>query len=196
MAAHVLPPAPPVARPRVITVGTAFAAAASVMVFIGMLGVYLLSRSEVVASGSAWLPQGAKIPLQQPNTIFITLLMSVVAIHWAVNAIAKNDRVNAYLAMGLTLALGLAVIVMTSYLWTLMALDIQSGLQGVLIYTITGGHVVMLGIAMIFTALMAFRALGGQFDSRQHDGVAAAALYWDAMVFVYALIWIIIYVTK
>ena len=196
MAAHVLPPAPPVQRPRVLVVGTAFAAAATVMLFIGMLGVYLLARSDVRASGATWLPTGVKIPLQQPNTIFITLIMSVVAMQWAVNAISKNDRVNAYLAFGLTLMLGFAAIVMTSYLWTLMHLDIHAGVQGVLIYAITGGHIVMLGIAMIFTALMALRALGGQFDSRQHDGVTAAALFWDAMVFVYALIWIIIYVTK
>lgn len=196
MAAHVLPPAPPVQRPRVLVVGTAFAAAASVMLFIGLLGVYLDARSSVVESGARWLPEGAKIPLQQPNTIFITLLMSVVAIQWAVSAITRNDRVNAYLAFGLTLVLGLAAIVMTTYLWTLMKLDIASGVPGVLIYVISGGHIVMLGLAMLFTALMALRTLGGQFDARQHDGVTAAALYWHAMVFVYALIWIIIYVTK
>lgn len=195
MTAHVLP-APPVHRPRVATVASAFAAAASVMLFIGMLGVYLNARASVISSGSAWLPQGSKIPLQQPNTIFITLLMSVVAMQWAVNAVSKNDRVNAYLAFGLTLMLGLATIVMTSYLWALMKLDIEVGPQGVLIYAITGGHIVMLGLAMIFVGLIALRTLGGQFDSRQHDGVTAAALFWDAMVFVYALIWIIIYVTK
>ena len=196
MTAHVLPPAPPVRRPRVVTVASAFAAAVAVMLFIGMLGVYLDARTAVIDAGSSWLPQGSTIPLQQPNTIFITLLMSVVAIQWAVNAVSRNDRAHAYLAFGLTLMLGLAAIVMTTYLWTLMKLDIAGGPQGVLIYAITGGHVVLLGLAMLFVALIALRTLGGQFDSRQHDGVTAAALFWDAMVFVYALIWIIIYVTK
>lgn len=196
MTAHALPPAPPVRRPRVVTVASAFAAAAAVMLFIGMLGFYLEVRASVVEAGTSWLPQGSTIPLQQPNTIFITLLMSVVAIQWAVNAVSRNDRVNAYLAFGLTLMLGFAAIVMTSYLWMLMKLDIESGPQGVLIYAITGGHIVMLGLAMLFVALIALRTLGGQNDARQHDGVTAAALLWDAMVFVYALIWIIIYVTK
>jgi len=143
-----------------------------------------------------WLPEGSKIPLQQPNTMFITLIMSVIAMQWAVSAIAKNDRVNAYLALGLTLMLGLATIVMTTYLWTLMKLDVASGVQGVLIYTITGAHIVMLVLAMLFVALMALRALGGQFSARQHDGITAAAVYWHTMVAVYALIWISIYVTK
>ncbi len=196
MTAHVLPPAPAVQRPRVLVVGAAFAAAASFTVFIGLIGIYLAARVDVVGSGTAWLPEGATIPLQQPNTMFITLIMSVFTMQWAVAAIAKNDRVNSYLAMGLTLMLGIATIVMTTYLWYLMELDIASGIQGVLIYTITGAHIVMLVLAMIFVALMGLRALGGQFTARQHDGITAAAVFWYAMVAVYALIWISIYVTK
>ena len=196
MTAHVLPPAPAVQRPRVLVVGTAFAAAASFMVFVGLIGIYLAARADVIASGTAWLPKGVSIPLQQPNTMFITLIMSVFTMQWAVAAIAKNDRVNAYLAMGLTLMLGIATIVMTTYLWYLMKLDIASGIQGVLIYTITGAHIVMLVVAMIFVALMGLRALGGQFTARQHDGITAAAVFWHAVVAVYALIWISIYVTK
>lgn len=196
MSAHVLPPAPPVARPRVLMVATAFASAAAVMVFITLLGIYLNERAAIVATGSSWLPQGSTIPLQQPNTIFITLIMSVVTMAWAANAIAKDDRPNAFLALGLTLVLGAASIVMTTYLWSLMELDIAGGVQGVLIYAITGAHVAMIAIAMLFVALMAIRALGGQFNAREHDGISAAALFWYAMVAVYALIWIIIYVTK
>ena len=196
MTAHVLRPAPAVQRPRVLVVGAAFAAAASFTVFIGLIGIYLAARVDVVGSGTAWLPEGATIPLQQPNTMFITLIMSVFTMQWAVAAIAKNDRVNSYLAMGLTLMLGIATIVMTTYLWYLMELDIASGIQGVLIYTITGAHIVMLVLAMIFVALMGLRALGGQFTARQHDGITAAAVFWHAMVAVYALIWISIYVTK
>jgi heme/copper-type cytochrome/quinol oxidase subunit 3 len=195
-ATHALPPAQPVQRPRVIIVGTAFAAAATFMVFVGLIGIYLAMRADVVSAGSRWLPEGATIPLQQPNTMFITLIMSVITMQWAVSAISRNDKVNAYLALGLTFMLGLATIVMTTYLYSLMKLDIASGTQGVLIYTITGAHLAMLVIGMIFIALMALRALAGSFNARQHDGVTAAALFWYAMVSVYALIWISIYVTK
>ena len=75
-------------------------------------------------------------------------------------------------------------------------LDIAGSSQAVLIYTITGLHLLLLVVAMLFIALMAFRALAGSFDSRSHDGVTAAALFWYAMVVVYVLIWITIYVTK
>jgi heme/copper-type cytochrome/quinol oxidase subunit 3 len=66
----------------------------------------------------------------------------------------------------------------------------------VLVYTISGLHLMLLVVAMLFIALMAFRALAGSFDARQHDGITAAAVFWYAMVLVYVLIWITIYVTK
>ena len=195
-ATHALPPAPPVQRPRVLVVGAAFVSAATIMVFIGLIAVYLSQRANVVADGETWLPKGLTIPLQQPNTMLFTLAMSVVTMQWAVSAIARNDRVNAYLALGVTALFGFATIVMTSYLYTLMGADIDANPQSVLIYTITGLHLVMVVLALIFIGLMSFRALAGQFTARQHDGVTAAALFWYAMVAVYALIWISIYVTK
>jgi heme/copper-type cytochrome/quinol oxidase subunit 3 len=195
-ATHALPPAAPVQRPRVLLVGAGFAAAASVMVFVGLLAVYLAERTDALAAGDTWLPREITIPLQQPTTIFFTLAMSVVTMQWAVSAVAKDDRINSYLALGVTFLFGFSAIVMTTYLWTLMGADVTANLQSVLIYTITGGHLLMVVIALVFVALMAFRALAGGFNSRQHDGITAAAIYWYAMVAVYALIWITIYVTK
>ncbi len=195
-ATHALPPAPPVQRPRVLVVGAAFAAAASLMVFVGLIGIYLAERTDTLATSDAWLPKELTIPLQQPNTMLFTLLMSCVTMQWAVSAIAKDDRVNSYLALGVTFVFGFATIVMTTYLWGLMGADITANVQSVLIYTITGAHILMLVIAMLFLALMGFRALAGSFTSRQHDGITAAALFWYATVAVYVLIWISIYVTK
>jgi len=180
----------------VLIVGSAFASAATVMVFIGMVGIYLAQRSSAVASGDTWLPQTLTISLQQPNTMLFTLAMSVVTMQWAVSAVANNDKVNSYLALGVTMVFGVATIIMTTYLWSNMGADVFANVQSVLIYTITGAHVLMLVIALIFMALMTFRALAGGFNARQHDGITAAAIFWYATVAVYVLIWISIYVTK
>jgi cytochrome c oxidase subunit III len=195
-ATHALPPAPPVQRPRVLVVGSAFASAGAVMVFIGLIGIYLAERANTLSAGDSWLPKGLSIPLQQPTTIFFTLAMSVVTMQWAVSAVADNDRINSYLALGITMVFGFASIVMTTYLWSRMGADVSANLQSVLIYSITGAHVLMVVIALVFLALMAFRALAGGFNARQHDGITAAAIFWYATVAVYALIWITIYVTK
>jgi len=195
-ATHALPPAPPVQRPRVLMVGTAFASAATVMMFAGLLAVYLSRRAELIGAGDAWLPDDVSLPLQQPNVMLFTMLSSAITVQWAVYAVARNDRVNTYLALGLTFVFGIAFINMQSYLYTLMEFDITANQQAVLVYVISGAHIIMLVAAMIFVALMAFRALAGQESRRQHDGVSAAALFWHAMVVVYAVIWLAVYVTK
>ena len=196
MAAHALPAAPPVQRPRVLVVGTAFASAAAIMTFVGLIGIYLTQRASIIGAGDTWIPKGSIIPLQQPTTMLFTLIMSAVTMQWAVHAIANNDRINAYLALAMTLFFGFSTVVMTWYLYSLIKFDISANSQSVLVYTITGLHLMLLVVAMLFIALMAFRALAGSFDARQHDGITAAAVFWYAMVLVYVLIWITIYVTK
>ena len=191
-----LPPAPPVQRPRVLMVGTAFTVAAAAMALMALMAIYLAERADVLATGDTWLPEGVSIPLDQPNIMLATLLMGVISVQWAVYAIARDDRVNAYLALGLTFIFGIMVVVMTTYLYTLMGLDVAANPQSVLIYSITAGHLIFLIGTMVFLALMSIRALGGQFTSRQHDGISAAALAWDVQTAVFFVIWLAIYITK
>ena len=49
---------------------------------------------------------------------------------------------------------------------------------------------------MIFLALAAFRALAGQYTSRQSDGIQAASYFWCATMVIYAFVYYGIYVTK
>ena len=98
----------------------------------------------------------------------------------------------------MTLLLGLAYLNMAFYLFSIMGLDVDAADSSapVLIYTLAGAHVAMTIVAMVFVGLMAFRALAGQYTSRQYDGLASAALFWHATVVVYAVIWFAVFVTK
>lgn len=190
-------PAAPPARPRVVMVGTAFAAAACFMLFTGLIGVYLTMRAGVVAEKGTWIPAKVTMPLQQPNVMVLALLMSSITIQWAVDAIRRNDRQQAYLAFGVTLVFGFGVLNMAAYLYSVMQLDMAvSSPFPALVYAITASHLLMLVGAMVFAGLMAFRALGGQYTSRQHDGVSAAALFWHVQTAVFLFIWYAIYITK
>lgn len=189
-------PAAPVQRPRVLVLASGFVAVGTGMYFLGLIGVYLTVRSQALRNGLAWIPPEVKVPLTQPNIMMFTLLMSVVTMQWAVWAIKNDDRFNAYLALLVTLVLGFCFINMAAYLYTVMGFDIATSKVAVLVYAITGSHIVMLIGAMTFVVLMGFRALGGQFTSRQHDGISAAALFWHANVAVFFLIYLVIYITK
>jgi heme/copper-type cytochrome/quinol oxidase subunit 3 len=188
--------AAPPARPRVLLIGTAMVTGAVIMLFGGLLGIYLGRRSGVVEAGQAWLPAAADVPLTQPNVMLMGLMMGSVTIQWAAYAIGRDDRVNAYVALGLTALIGVAYVNMGAYLYTLMGLDIDTSETALLINVISGAHLAMVLAAVVFAVLMVFRALGGQYTSRQHDGVSAAALFWHASTFVFFLIWLVIYVTK
>lgn len=191
---HTAPPRP-VARPRVVPVGSALVSVGVLMFFAGLFGIYLSLRSETLGAGQEWL-QGVPIPLQPPTVMVFTLLLSCFTVQWAFYAVARNDRVNAYVALGLTLLLGGAVINAQFWLYQQMGLVIAESVQAVLIYAISGAFLALLLSAMAYVLVVTFRTLGGQYGPHQHGGIAGATLYWYVMVAVFAVIWYAIYITK
>lgn len=192
----VLPPPEP-ARPRLLIIASSLAAFGVVAAFASLIGVYLSLRAQAIAAGEVWLPDGVDIPLTQPNFMAITLVMSAVAMAWAVYAGRNDDRANTLIAVGLTLLFGFAYISQTMFLLTLMDLPIaESGVQGWLIWAIVGGHVAVIGMGMAYVAAMGVRTIGGQLTPRLREGLNGAALFWFVAVALYLVIWYAIYITK
>lgn len=194
-AALVLPPAAPPARPRVLLVGTALASAAVFMSFVWLIGYYVSERADVVSTGARWLPDGSNIPLTPGTMAFGTMLISGVSMWWAVESVGRNDRQMSYLALGLTMLFGAAVINATSFLYTQIDLPVATK-PGALIYTITGAHIAMIVIGMVYSAVMVFRTLGGEYSGRDREGLVSAALFWYVTIAVHAVIWYAIYIVK
>jgi heme/copper-type cytochrome/quinol oxidase subunit 3 len=191
-----LAPPPKPARPRVLMTATVVASAAVVMAFAAMLAFYLHTRAAALADTGTWLPEGVEMPLTPGNMAMITLAMSAVIMQWAVYAIGNDDRRSTYIALGLTVLLGAAYINEIAFYYTQMG-DLTVGTPvGLLIFGISGAHLVLAGVAMLFVGLMAFRTLGGQYSARDREGIAAAALFWYVMVAAYAAIWYVIFITK
>ncbi|MFN7149429.1 MAG: cytochrome c oxidase subunit 3 [Microthrixaceae bacterium] len=184
-------PAPILPRRRELLFGTAFATGGVAMGIITLIGAYLATRD---ATGAAWLSTN-EIPLTQPNMQLVTLGMSVITMQWAVWSINRDDRYHTYLALGTTLLLGVAFVNQTSFLYNMAGVAMVSA-EGPLFYGVTAGHLAMVVAGLIFMALMGFRTLGGQFSSRQPDGISAAAIFWYAAVALYAVIWFAVYVQK
>jgi cytochrome c oxidase subunit 3 len=161
------------------------------------LAVYLQVRDDFLdAGGSGGVPDDFVLPLTPGGMGMVTLAMSIVTMSWAVWALRRNDRAHAYLAVGVTLLLGIAFVNATVYLYQSLSLPLVfSGLGG-LFYIVTGAHLVMVVVAMVFVAVMGFQSLGGQLTGRDAEGMSAAALYWYVTVAVYTVIYYGIYITK
>ncbi len=187
---------PEVARPRLLVLAVSLVSAAMAMGFVGLLSVYIAQRADVISTGERWLPDGVDIPLTQPNFMGVTLAFSVITIWWALYAVRKNDNGNAYLAFALSLLFGFAFIAQTAYLFTIMEIEIAADPRGVLFYAIIGTHIVMMIAAMMYAAMTALRTLGGDYNSRQFEGVLSMAIFWTVTVALYGVMWYVIYIMK
>ena len=183
-------------RPRVLFIGAAFGAAASALVVLTTLAVYLQVRADFLDSGATTLPDDTLLPLTPGGMGMLTLAMSVVSVMWAVWSLRRNDRPHAYLALGLTLLLGVAFVNSTVYLYQQLALPLTGSSTGGLLYIVTGTHLVMVVVGLVFVLVMGFQSLGGQLTGRDAEGMSAAALYWYVTVAVYTVIYYGIYITK
>ncbi len=189
----------PRARPRIVLIGTSLVIAAIATVFVGLYAIYFTMRSAAISGGDEWIVGGAgTIPLAPASVMLVTMAMTSITVHWAVWAIGRDDRLNTFLALGLTLMLSIAFLNQASFLYGSMGWEIGGDLaqQSVLIYAITGLQIVMLVVAMIYLALMAFRAMAGGYSARDSEGLVAASLFWHAAVVAYAVVWTAIYQIK
>lgn len=189
-------PAPEVRRPRVLLIGAAFGAVASALVILTMLAAYLQIRGERLADGVTALPDGVVLPLTPGGMGMTTLAMSAITVAWLVHSLRTGDRIHAYLALGVSVLLGIAFINATVYLYQELGMGFTAGGTAALLYAVTGTHLVMTAVGLLFLAVMGFQALGGQLTGRDAEGMSAAALYWYVTVAVYAAIWYGIYITK
>lgn len=204
MATTTAPAAPPVAeaaRNRTLLVGTGFAAMVSIMVFVGIFAVYISVRQnneflvENRLGGGLWFPEGA-VQIAPGTMMLFTTWGGGLFMAWAVQAIRNDDRRNAYVAIGLTLLMGAAVINQIVFAIGDFGLPVDRSTPALLLYVIYGSYVVYLAIAMIFVGLMGVRALAGQFNSKNADGIEAAAIYWYSTIIVYLPVWYLITITK
>ena len=192
-------------RPRVLLTGTVLAGAGIITLFSALIGLYLSARHTIITGAPVdgvapvWFADAANpIPLTPANMAFGTMLLSCVSMAWAVDAVGRNDRRNAYFALILTILFGAGVINATSFLYTQVGLPIVSETNpaGMLFYAVTGAHLALIVGALVFASLMTFRTLGGEYAGRDKEGIVAASVIWYLTTAIYGVIWYAVYVTK
>lgn len=192
-------PAPLPRRRRHLFVGTGFAVAGIVIYFATLFGIYFAERANFleISDGQPWIPSSADLQLTASSMIVWTLLLSVITMQWSVYAAARQDRRNFLLAVTVTGIFGISIINQMAFIFIQMGLVIDDGsLAAPLIYTICGSFVALVAGAVIFLGIMAFRSLGGQTMSFSSDDMSAVALLWYAMVVIYFILWLGIFVAK
>jgi cytochrome c oxidase subunit 3 len=71
---------------------------------------------------------------------------------------------------------------------------IADGAYQTMFYAITGTMIVLVALAMVFTAVALFRSVGGRGNST--DVFSSHALYWYAITAIFTAVWFVVYVQK
>ena len=190
-----LPPAPAPAPRRQVLVGTALVSAASFSMVGGMLALFLRMRKEALDKADGrWVPKGIKIPMVPVNVMLIALIPICVFAQWAVYSAKRDDKPHTGLALGLTGLMGIALINAQAFIYATMKLPVRGGTYGAMFYSVTGVTTGLALAGVVFSAVTAFRYLGGRTTDR--EVVSAHALYWYAYSAVFSVMWFVVYVTK
>jgi cytochrome c oxidase subunit 3 len=191
-----LPPAPSPPRPRMLLVGTAFVCAAAAMLFMGMLAVWVNLRDAAGGTTAKWLPKGVVITMMAPNMMLLIMVGASVMVQWAVYAMARDDRRNTGVAISLVVVFGIAVLNAQAYIYQQLKLGIGKNGYSNLFYAVTGSFVAALIAGLVMAVVVVFRAFGGRYSSKRHEGISALALYWHFLTIAFSAVWYVVYVVK
>jgi heme/copper-type cytochrome/quinol oxidase subunit 3 len=191
---HALPPAPAPPPRRQVLIGTAVASMGVLTLIGGLLAVYIRLREDARAAGEPWVPEGVTIPEVPSNVMLISFFALVLFAQWTVYAARHRDRVHIGLSLGLVGLVGLAIVNAQAYVYNRMALPAADSTYASLFYAVTGTMMALVVVGLVFTAITAFRLLGGRESDQEI--VAAHALYWYVLTAAFCALWLIVYVSK
>ena len=188
-------PAADATRPRTVVVGVLLATGAAFMAFAALAATYVQQRQQARATGPEWFPADS-IELGPAGMMMMTLVLSTVTVQWAVQAARAEDRPHGFIALGVTLMFGAAVINQFWFVYQHTAFAIDGGRAELLFYAVTGSFIAMLIGAMAMLTVTTIRSLMGPFGRELAHGVQASAVYWHMCVLCYFLIWYVVFITK
>lgn len=137
-----------------------------------------------------WSPEPhPKLVLSGPDTV--VLLLSSVFVWQGEKGVKTGARGRALIGLGGGVVLGVVFLIVQYFEWKSKFFSIRSGPYGSLFYTITGFHMMHVGVGVIALALAWFWTSRGYFDRVRHSTVSIIAIYWH---FVDA-VWIFIFST-
>lgn len=184
-----------------------------VMFFAGLFAAYFSMRAghtEVIngVQTHVW-PPTADVGILNPwrlttdsgalNVIVpatLILVASSFVCQYGVRAIRRGDQGAFIRSMTLTLAMGVAFLLLQAYDYTVLmgeGLSLGSGPFGTTYFTLTGFHGLhVLGGALMLSVVV-YRGRAKRFNSRRHDMVEAVSLYWHFVDVVWVVLFSVLY---
>lgn len=129
------------------------------------------------------------------NTLL--LLSSGLTITWAHWGLKKNNRKQLVLGLFLTVALGIAFLLLQAYeyheAYTELGLTLGAGVYGATFFMLTGFHGFHVTLGTIMLIVILFRSMAGHFNAEHHFAFEAVSWYWHFVDVVWLFLFVVVY---
>jgi cytochrome c oxidase subunit III len=185
---HGPPPVHHSSRVDPATLGMFLFIASEVMLFGSFFTAYFFVR---VINGAAWPPEEFHLPVFVAGVNTAILVTSSFTIHWALQAIKRDNRAGLKAGLVLTLALGLVFLLTQIREYSRVGFAPHDGAFGTIFYGLTGLHGAHVLVGLVLLTMATIRAFRGHYSAAHHHGVELPGIYWHFV----DVMWIVVYVT-
>ena len=162
--------------------------ASEIMLFGAFFTAYFFVR---VVNGADWPQEPFHLPKYVAGVNTAILVTSSFTIHWALQAIKRDNRAGLKAGLFLTLALGLVFLLTQFREYSRVGFSPADGAFGTIFYGLTGLHGTHVFVGLTLLTFATIRAFRGHFSAAHHHGVEIPGIYWHFV----DVMWIVVYAT-
>jgi cytochrome c oxidase subunit 3/cytochrome o ubiquinol oxidase subunit 3 len=165
-------------------------AEAAIFIIFVVAYIYYIGKS---LSG----PMPAQV-LELPILGTICLLSSSVTVHWAVNALRKDNVRGCTLGLAGTVLLGMIFLLSTGQEWYHLihdcGLTIRTNLFGTTYYSLVGLHATHVVVGLIMLTIALVLSMLGRVREEHEERLEVLSLYWHFVDAVWVVVFLVVYV--
>ncbi len=170
------------------TLGMLLFIISEVMVFGAFFTAYFFIR---VVGGAEWPAEGDHLPKLIAGFNTAILVSSSFTIHYAQEAIRKDNRLGLQLGMVATFLLGATFLFVQINEYVHIGFAPYDSAQASVFFGLTGLHGAHVFVGLCLLAFVTIRSFRGHFSPEQHRGVEVPGIYWHFV----DVMWVIVYTT-
>jgi cytochrome c oxidase subunit 3 len=163
--------------------------ASEVMLFGAFFTAYFFIR--VVNKAPEWPPHPYEFPKYVAGVNTAILVTSSFTVHWALQAIKRNDRAGLRAGLVLTFLLGLTFLITQLVEYARIGFAPHTGAFASVFFCLTGLHGAHVFVGLTILLAMTIRSFRGHFSADAHHGVEIGGIYWHFV----DIMWIVVYTT-
>ena len=165
-----------------------------IMLFASFFAAYFFIR--VVTGPETWPPPGVELPVLIAGINTVVLISSSFTVHYALEAIRKDNHEGLKLGLVLTWLLGATFLFIQINEYIHIGFTPRDGAFGSIFFSLTGLHGAHVFVGLLLLTFATIRAFRGHFGPAQKDhlGVEVPGIYWHFVDIMWIIVFASIYI--